>query len=80
MRRRTIASARANQDHFFMEESFLPHWYCFAGNTRLLWTTVLGDLFMGLSYVAISATLVRIIRRAGPDLPYQGFLIDLCTA
>ena len=25
--------------------NFLPHWYCLAGNTRLLWTTVLGDLF-----------------------------------
>ena len=53
--------------------NFLPHWYCLAGNTRLLWTTVLGDLFIGLSYVAISATLVRIIRRAGSGLPYQGF-------
>jgi PAS domain S-box-containing protein len=53
--------------------NFLPHWYCYAGNTRLLWTTVLGDLFIGLSYVLISATLVHIIRRAGQDLPYQGF-------
>ena len=53
--------------------NFLPHWYCYAGNARLLWTTVLGDLFIGLSYVVISATLVRIVRRAGQDLPYQGF-------
>jgi PAS domain-containing protein len=52
---------------------FLPHWYCYAGNTRLLWTTVLGDLFIGLSYELISATRVPIIRRAGQDLPYQGF-------
>ena len=52
---------------------FLPHWYCFAGNARLLWTTVLADLFIGLSYVVISATLVRILRGAGQDLPYQGF-------
>src|SRR5207245_3117478 len=40
--------------------NFLPHWYCLAGNTRLLCTTVLGDLFIGLSYVVISATLVYI--------------------
>jgi len=53
--------------------NFLPHWYCYAGNTRLLWTTVLGDLFIGLSYVVISATLVYILRRAGRDLPYQDF-------
>jgi hypothetical protein len=32
--------------------NFLPHWYCLAGNTRLLRTTVLGDLFIGLSYLA----------------------------
>jgi hypothetical protein len=57
-----------------LRANFLRHWYCLAGNTRLLWTTVLGDLFIGVSYVAISATLVRIIRRAGPGLPYQGFL------
>jgi signal transduction histidine kinase len=53
--------------------NFLPHWYCLAGNTRLLWTTVLGDLFIGVSYAAISATPVGIIRTAGSDLPYQGF-------
>jgi hypothetical protein len=52
---------------------FLPHRYCLAGNGRLLWTTVLGDLFIFVSYVAISATLVCMIRRAGPSLPYQGF-------
>ena len=52
---------------------FLPHWYCYVGNTRLLWTNVLADGLIGLSYVAISATLVWLVRRAGRDLPYQGF-------
>lgn len=56
-----------------LTSNFLPHWYCLAGNTRLLWTTVLGDLFIGLSYVVISATLVYILRRSGKALPYQGF-------
>lgn len=53
--------------------NFLPHWHCFAGNSRLLWTTLLADLFIGLSYVAISATLFRILCQAGPTLPCQGF-------
>lgn len=53
--------------------NFLPHWYCLAGNARLLWTTVLADLLIGVSYVAISATLVRIVRRSAQELPYQGF-------
>src|SRR5579884_629732 len=56
-----------------LSTKFLPHWYCYVGNTRLLWTNVLADAFIGLSYVAISATLVWIVRRAGRDLPYQGF-------
>src|SRR5438477_2121793 len=56
-----------------LSAGFLPHWYCFAGNGRLLWTTVISDLFIGLSYVVISATLVQILRRSGQDLPYQGF-------
>ena len=56
-----------------LSTNFLPHWYCFAGNTRLLWTNVLADFFIGLSYVVISATLVWLIRRAGRDLPYSGF-------
>jgi PAS domain S-box-containing protein len=52
---------------------FLPHWYCFAGNRAVLWTTVIADLAIGISYVAISVTLARLVRRAGRDLPYTGF-------
>src|SRR5256885_12469715 len=47
-----------------LSANFLPHWYCFVGNTRLLWTTVIADLLIGLSYVVISATLVWLVRRA----------------
>jgi PAS domain S-box-containing protein len=53
--------------------NFLPHWYCFVGNKRLLWTTVIADLLIGLSYLVISATLARLVRRSGRDLPYAGF-------
>jgi PAS domain S-box-containing protein len=56
-----------------LSANFLPHWYCFVGNKRLLWTTVIADLLIGLSYVLISATLAQLVRRAGRDLPYTGF-------
>jgi CheY-like chemotaxis protein len=56
-----------------LSTNFLPHWYCFAGNTRLLWTNVIADLLIGLSYVAISTTLVWLVRRVGRELPYSGF-------
>src|ERR1700756_4124314 len=56
-----------------LSTNFLPHWYCFVGNSRLLWTTVIADLLIGLSYVAISTTLAWLVHRAGRDLPYSGF-------
>jgi len=56
-----------------LSTEFLPHWYCFVGNKRLLWTTVIADLLIGTSYVVISATLAWLVRRAGRDLPYSGF-------
>ncbi len=52
--------------------NFLPHWYCYLGNQRLLWTNVITDLVIGLSYVAISIALISLARRAGPALPYPG--------
>ena len=39
----------------------------------MLWTNVIADFVIGFSYVAISATLVWLVRRAGRDLPYTGF-------
>jgi PAS domain S-box-containing protein len=53
--------------------NFLLHWYCYLGNQRLLWTNVIADLVIGLSYVAISSTLAWLVRRVGPDLPYPYF-------
>ena len=53
--------------------NFLPHWYCYLGNQRLLWSNVIADLIIGISYVVISSTLAWLVRRAGPDLPYSSF-------
>jgi two-component system, cell cycle sensor histidine kinase and response regulator CckA len=56
-----------------LSASFLPHWYCYLGNQRLLWSNVIADMIIGISYVAISSTLAWLVRRAGPDLPYTSF-------
>ncbi|HLZ13244.1 MAG TPA: ATP-binding protein [Candidatus Acidoferrum sp.] len=58
---------------FVFSSNFLPHWYCYVGNTRLVWTNVVADLLIGVSYVVISCTLALLVRRAGSGLPYQGF-------
>lgn len=56
-----------------LSAQFLPHWYCFAGNRPVLWTTVIADVAIGVSYVVISLTLAWLVRRAGQNLPYSGF-------
>jgi two-component system cell cycle sensor histidine kinase/response regulator CckA len=53
--------------------NFLPHSYCLVGNARLLWTNVVADLLIGLSYVVISVTLVWVVHRTRGDLPYSEF-------
>ena len=58
---------------FLLSANFLPHSFCYAGDRQLLWSNVIADLLIGLSYVAISATLVSLVRRSGRNLPYQHF-------
>jgi len=42
-----------------------------AANSALLWATVSGDLLIALAYFVISATLLRVVRLAGRELPYH---------
>jgi hypothetical protein len=44
-----------------------------ARNIRLLWTNVLADLLIGLSYMVTFVTLIWLVRRARGELPYSGF-------
>jgi hypothetical protein len=43
-----------------LSANLLPHWRCYAVNARVLWTTVIADLFIGLSYVVISELHQRV--------------------
>jgi signal transduction histidine kinase/CheY-like chemotaxis protein len=69
----SLTAAAWFSSRVLLSTDFLPHWYCFVGNKRLLWTNVIADLVIGVSYVVISATLALLVRRAGRDLPYSGF-------
>ena len=55
--------------------SFLPHWYCYLGNGPLTWTHVISDLFIGFSYVAISCTLLYIVRRSEGVIPFHWMVL-----
>lgn len=51
--------------------AFLPHWYCFLGDRPLIYTHLVSDLLIGLSYVAISVTLAWIVFRANRGIPFH---------
>jgi PAS domain S-box-containing protein len=50
---------------------FHPHGYCYLWLPSLVSTHVVADLLIGLSYVAISGTLVYLVWRARRELPYS---------
>lgn len=68
------------------EQMFMPHGMCYLWEPALLWLHVSTDLVIGLSYVAISCTLVYLILRAFHDIPFPwvflafGLFIISCGA
>ncbi len=50
---------------------FLPHRFCYLNTAGLVWTNVAADAVIGLSYVAISATLAYLVHRARKDIPFS---------
>jgi PAS domain S-box-containing protein len=50
---------------------FLAHRYCYLNNPQLVWTNVVSDAVIALSYLAISATLALLVNRARQDIPFS---------
>ena len=50
---------------------FLPHLYCYLRNPGLVWTHVVADALIGISYLAISVTLGYLVLRARRDIPFH---------
>jgi hypothetical protein len=55
----------------FGEQSFMPHGICYLWVPQLWLLHVSSDLLIGVSYVAISSTLVYLIYRARHDIPFS---------
>ena len=51
-------------------DGYLPHAYCFGGETRLVWTNATADTLIGASYLGISALLMWIARKTRNKLPF----------
>lgn len=52
-------------------EGFLPHGFCFLWNQPLLWTHVVSDIVIGLSYVTISFSLAWLVHKLRRDIPFS---------
>jgi len=55
--------------------SFLPHLYCYLRNPALVWTHVVADSLIGVSYLAISVTLGYLVHKARRDIPFHWMLL-----
>jgi PAS domain S-box-containing protein len=53
-----------------LASNFLPHRYCYLGKTGLVWTNVVADSVIGLSYVTISGTLVYLAHKLRHGIPF----------
>jgi hypothetical protein len=70
----------------FAEQMFMPHGMCYLWVPQLYFMHVSSDFLIGLSYVAISSTLIYLIYRARHDMPFSwifvafGVFIIACSA
>ncbi len=56
--------------HYFSNKSFIPHGHCYLWKPPLVWLQVVSNSLIGLSYVAISATLAILVYKIR-DIPFQ---------
>ena len=65
---------------------FMPHLYCYLAKPGLVWTHVIADSLIALSYLAISSTLAVLVYKGSRDIPFHwmflafGLFIIACGA
>ncbi len=55
--------------------SFLPHGFCYDWDPRLVWTHVVADMVIALSYLAISTTLAWLLYKCRGEIPFSWILV-----
>ncbi len=63
----------------FSTGDFMSHGHCYLWDPGLVRLHGISDLFIGGSYVAISATLVYLVRRAKNDIPFSWMFLAFGT-
>ena len=56
---------------WLLSTNFLPHAYCYLKNPALVWTHVIADSLIAVSYLAISVTLGHLGYKGRRDIPYH---------
>jgi two-component sensor histidine kinase len=56
---------------WLLTANFLPHAYCYLKNPALVWTHVIADSLIAISYFAISITLGYLGYKGRQDIPYH---------
>lgn len=54
---------------------FIPHGHCYLWKPELVWLHVTSDLLIGISYVAISATLVYLLAQTRREIPFHWMIL-----
>lgn len=62
----------------FGSDAFMPHGHCYFWTPSIVWTQVLSNGAIGLSYVAIAFTLAYVVWR-GPTLPFRAMGVAFGT-
>src|SRR6266516_2898902 len=59
----------------FSTQGFMPHGHCYFWRPEVVWLHVGSDLLIGLSYVAISATLAFLVYKARREIPFHWMIL-----
>jgi PAS domain S-box-containing protein len=54
-----------------LASNFLPHLYCYLAKPGLVWTHVVADSLIALSYLTISGTLGFLVQKGHRDIPFH---------
>lgn len=52
-------------------ERYMPHAFCYMQKPLLIWTNVVADSLIGISYTAISVSLAYLVTKGRKDIPFR---------
>ncbi|HBE30676.1 MAG TPA: histidine kinase, partial [Cyanobacteria bacterium UBA11368] len=61
--------------NLLVAKGFIPHGHCFLWKPALVSLHLVSDMLIGLSYVAISATLAYLVYKARRDIPFDSVFL-----